>query len=50
VRPYGHFVASYLRPETAQGMFVNFRYLLEYNNGQMVRARAGAGPDKSSGD
>ena len=28
---------SYLRPETAQGMFVNFRYLLDYNNGQMVR-------------
>jgi len=28
---------GYLRPETAQGMFVNFKYLLEYNNGKMVR-------------
>ena len=27
---------GYLRPETAQGMFVNFKYLLEYNNGKMV--------------
>ena len=28
-------IEGFLRPETAQGMFVNFRRLLDYNNGRM---------------
>ena len=28
-------VCSYLRPETAQGIFVNFKKLLEFNNGRL---------------
>jgi len=35
---------GYLRPETAQGMFVNFRRLLEFNNGKMPFAAAQIGP------
>ena len=31
---------GYLRPETAQGIFVNFRKLIEYNNGRMPFAAA----------
>jgi glycyl-tRNA synthetase len=34
---------SYLRPETAQGMFVNFRRLLEFNRGQLPFAAAQIG-------
>lgn len=34
---------GYLRPETAQGMFVNFRRLLEYNGGRMPFAAAQMG-------
>lgn len=36
-------LAGYLRPETAQGIFVNFRRLLEYNNGRMPFASAQVG-------
>lgn len=36
-------IQGYLRPETAQGMFVNFKYLLEYNNGKMPFAAAQIG-------
>jgi len=31
---------GYLRPETAQGIFLNFRRLLEFNNGRMPFAGA----------
>jgi glycyl-tRNA synthetase len=31
---------GYLRPETAQGLFVNFRRLLEYNAGKVPFAAA----------
>jgi glycyl-tRNA synthetase len=31
---------GYLRPETAQGIFINFRRLLEFNNGRMPFAAA----------
>jgi glycyl-tRNA synthetase len=34
---------GYLRPETAQGQFVNFRKLLDYNQGQMPFASASIG-------
>ena len=34
---------GYLRPETAQGIFINFRRLLEYNNGKMPFASAQIG-------
>lgn len=34
---------AYLRPETAQGLFVNFRRLLEYNGGKMPFAVAQLG-------
>lgn len=34
---------GYLRPETAQGIFVNFRRLLDYNNGKMPFAAAQIG-------
>ena len=30
---------GFLRPETAQGMFVNFRRLYDYNNGRMPMVR-----------
>ncbi|KAF2489294.1 glycyl-tRNA synthetase [Lophium mytilinum] len=36
-------VPAYLRPETAQGQFVNFRKLLEYNENQMPFASASIG-------
>lgn len=32
-----------MRPETAQGMFINFRRLLDYNNGRMPFAAAQIG-------
>jgi len=35
---------GFLRPETAQGMFVNFPRLLEYNNGRLPFAAAQIGP------
>jgi glycyl-tRNA synthetase (class II) len=38
-----HLHFSYLRPETAQGMFVNFRRLLEFNQGQLPFAAAQIG-------
>jgi len=28
-------LCSYLRPETAQGMFLNFKRLLEFNQGKL---------------
>jgi len=34
---------GYLRPETAQGMFINFRRLIEYNGGRMPFAAAQIG-------
>lgn len=36
-------LTGYLRPETAQGLFVNFRRLLDYNGGQMPFAGATIG-------
>lgn len=36
-------VAGYLRPETAQGIFVNFKRLLEYNGGKLPFAAAQIG-------
>lgn len=36
-------IAGFLRPETAQGMFVNFRRLYDYNNGRMPMAVAQIG-------
>lgn len=38
------FICSYLRPETAQGIFVNFKRLLEANNGRLPFAAAQIGP------
>jgi len=38
------FIHSYLRPETAQGIFVNFKRLLEANNGRLPFAAAQIGP------
>ncbi|XP_065557618.1 LOW QUALITY PROTEIN: glycine--tRNA ligase-like [Artemia franciscana] len=35
---------KYLRPETAQGIFVNFSRLLEFNNGRLPFAAAQIGP------
>lgn len=34
---------GYLRPETAQGIFLNWRRLIEYNNGKMPCAGATIG-------
>lgn len=34
---------GYLRPETAQGIFINFRRLLDFNNGRMPFAAAQIG-------
>jgi glycyl-tRNA synthetase len=42
IGPSGKFV-GYLRPETAQGIFVNFKRLLEYNGGRMPFAAAQIG-------
>jgi len=39
IGPSGY-LKGYLRPETAQGIFVNFRRLLEFNNGRMPFAAA----------
>ena len=36
-------IAGYLRPETAQGIFVNFKRLLEYNGGKLPFAAAQIG-------
>ena len=38
-----HDVSSYLRPETAQGHFLNFSRLLEFNNGRVPFASAQIG-------
>ena len=42
IGPTGKFV-GYLRPETAQGIFVNYRRLLDFNNGRMPFACAQVG-------
>ena len=42
IGPEGNSV-GFLRPETAQGMFLNFRRLLEYNQGKMPMAAAQIG-------
>ena len=42
IGPTGKFI-GYLRPETAQGIFVNYRRLLEFNNGKMPFACAQVG-------
>eukprot|EP00357_Protocruzia_adherens_P026662 CAMPEP_0114977724 /NCGR_PEP_ID=MMETSP0216-20121206/3400_1 /TAXON_ID=223996 /ORGANISM="Protocruzia adherens, Strain Boccale" /LENGTH=627 /DNA_ID=CAMNT_0002338821 /DNA_START=66 /DNA_END=1949 /DNA_ORIENTATION=- len=42
IGPTGH-LKGYLRPETAQGQFVNFRRLLEYNGAKMPFASAQIG-------
>lgn len=34
IGPSGH-LKGFLRPETAQGLFINFKRLLDYNNGKM---------------
>ena len=34
---------GFLRPETAQGIFINFRRLLDFNNGRMPFAAAQIG-------
>eukprot|EP01130_Rhizamoeba_saxonica_P017626 TRINITY_DN8583_c0_g1_i1.p1 TRINITY_DN8583_c0_g1~~TRINITY_DN8583_c0_g1_i1.p1 ORF type:complete len:614 (-),score=146.92 TRINITY_DN8583_c0_g1_i1:19-1860(-) len=43
IGPTGN-LKGYLRPETAQGIFVNFPRLLEYNNGRLPFAGAQIGP------
>ncbi|KAK0547836.1 Glycine--tRNA ligase 1, mitochondrial [Tilletia horrida] len=42
IGPTGH-IKGYLRPETAQGHFVNFARLLEFNNGRVPFASAHIG-------
>lgn len=42
IGPTGY-VKGYLRPETAQGIFLNFRRLNEFNNGRMPFAGAQMG-------
>ncbi|KAI5868050.1 glycyl-tRNA synthetase [Durotheca rogersii] len=42
IGPSGH-IPGYLRPETAQGQFLNFSKLLEFNQGQMPFASASVG-------
>ena len=42
IGPTGQF-KGYLRPETAQGIFINFRKLIEYNNGRMPFSAAQIG-------
>lgn len=42
IGPSGY-MSGYLRPETAQGIFINFRKLIEYNNGKMPFAAAQIG-------
>lgn len=36
-------IPSFLRPETAQGIFLNFKFLLEFNNGRLPFAGAQIG-------
>uniref|UniRef100_A0AC35TIX2 Glycine--tRNA ligase n=1 Tax=Rhabditophanes sp. KR3021 TaxID=114890 RepID=A0AC35TIX2_9BILA len=43
IGPTGDFKA-YLRPETAQGIFINFKRLLEFNAGKLPFASAQIGP------
>jgi glycyl-tRNA synthetase (class II) len=38
-----YYLYSFLRPETAQGMFVNFKRLLEFNQGRLPFAAAQIG-------
>lgn len=38
-----HLICSYLRPETAQGIFLNFKRLLEFNQGKLPFAAAQIG-------
>lgn len=38
-----HYFHSYLRPETAQGIFLNFKRLLEFNQGKLPFAAAQIG-------
>ncbi|ORY33030.1 hypothetical protein BCR39DRAFT_463850 [Naematelia encephala] len=40
---YSYLLSQYLRPETAQGHFVNFARLLEFNNGRVPFASAQIG-------
>ena len=42
IGPTGH-LKGYLRPETAQGIFLNFRRLIEFNHGKMPFAGAQLG-------
>lgn len=42
IGPSGY-MTGYLRPETAQGIFINFRRLIEFNNGRMPFAAAQVG-------
>jgi len=42
IGPSGY-LKGYMRPETAQGIFINFRRLLDYNNGKMPFAAAQIG-------
>ena len=42
IGPTGKY-AGYLRPETAQGMFINFSKLLDYNGGRLPFAAAQVG-------
>ena len=37
------YFSSFLRPETAQGIFVNFKRLLEFNQGKLPFAGAQIG-------
>lgn len=42
IGPSGY-MTGFLRPETAQGIFINFRRLIEFNNGKMPFAAAQVG-------
>lgn len=42
IGPTGH-LSGFLRPETAQGIFLNFRRLIDFNNGRMPCAGAQVG-------
>ena len=42
IGPSGN-MTGFLRPETAQGMFLNFQRLLDYNGGRMPFAAAQIG-------
>lgn len=43
LQDYRLFLFRFLRPETAQGIFVNFKRLLDYNNGKLPFAAAQIG-------